>query len=33
LERPKELRELFAQSGYNIRKLLVDIAVIAAQPS
>jgi len=33
LDRPKQLREVFAQSGYNIRKLLVDIAVIAAQPS
>jgi mono/diheme cytochrome c family protein len=32
LEKPKELREIFAQSGYNIRKLLVEIAVIASQP-
>jgi hypothetical protein len=32
LERPKQLREIFAQSGYNIRKLLVEIAVIASQP-
>ena len=29
LEKPKRLRETFAQSGYNIRKLLVEIAVIA----
>ena len=31
LNTPKQLREMFAQSGYNIRKLLVEIAVIASQ--
>jgi cytochrome c553 len=31
LERPQQLREIFARSGYNIRKLLVEIAVIASQ--
>ena len=30
LDRPKMLRESFAKSGYNMRKLLVEIAVIAA---
>jgi hypothetical protein len=33
LGKPAELRQMFAQSGYNIRKLLVDIAVIASHPS
>lgn len=32
LETPAQLRNKFAQSGYNIRKLLVEIAVIAAKP-
>ncbi len=32
LEKPKQLREIFARSGYNIRKLLVEIAAIASQP-
>jgi cytochrome c553 len=31
LQTPAQLRNKFAQSGYNIRKLLVEIAVIAAK--
>lgn len=31
LQRPTELAEIFARSGYNIRKLLVEIAVVASQ--
>lgn len=31
LDRPKQLDETFAASGYNIRKLLVEIATVAAQ--
>ena len=32
LERPRQLGQTFAQSSYNIRKLLVEIAVIASEP-
>jgi hypothetical protein len=32
LDEPKELGALFARSGYNIRKLLVEIATVASQP-
>ena len=31
LDRPKQLDEEFAKSGFDIRKLIVDIAVVAAQ--
>jgi mono/diheme cytochrome c family protein len=31
LDRPKQLDEIFAKSGCNIRKLVVEIAVVAAQ--
>lgn len=31
LDEPKRLDELFARSGYNLRKLLVEIAVVASQ--
>ena len=30
LQKPTELRQLFAQSGYSIKKLIVEIAVIAS---
>lgn len=33
LQEPKELRESFARTGYNIRKLLVEIATVASQPT
>jgi hypothetical protein len=32
LDRPKQLDEIFAKSGCNIRSLVVEIAAIAAQP-
>ena len=32
LDMPRRLRETFARSGCNIRKLLVEIAVAASQP-
>jgi hypothetical protein len=32
LEKPAQLRQLFAKSGYSIRKLLVEVATIASQP-
>jgi hypothetical protein len=31
LQMPTELRQKFVQSGYNIRKLVVEVAVIASQ--
>lgn len=32
LEKPRELDQLFAKSGYSIRKLVVEIATVASQP-
>ena len=32
LEKPRQLDEIFARSGYNIRKLVVEIATVASQP-
>lgn len=31
LDRPKQLDEMFARSGYNVRKLVVEIATVASQ--
>lgn len=31
LDRPRQLDEMFARSGYNIRKLVVEIATVASQ--
>jgi hypothetical protein len=33
LDTPTRLQQKFANSGYNIRKLLVEIAVIASRPA
>ena len=32
LERPRQLNETFVRSGYNIRKLVIEIAVVASRP-
>jgi hypothetical protein len=32
LEKPRQLDETFVRLGYNIRKLVIEIAVVASQP-
>ena len=32
LEKPDELRKTFAENGFNMRKLIVEIAVLGAMP-
>lgn len=33
VNRPEELRKSFSESGFNVRKLVVDVAVVAAMPA